>query len=95
MKLKSTTHCALSSKGNADTNNIIFTIRDRKLYVSVVTLSAEDSQKLSNFFSKRFARSLYSNKQKTKSENKNTTNKCRDFVKSNFLEVSKLFASIM
>ena len=33
--------------GNNDHNNIIFTIKDTKLYVPVVTLSARDNQKLS------------------------------------------------
>ena len=43
---------------NADSNNIIFTIKDTKLYVSVVTLSAKDNQKLSKLLSKGFERSV-------------------------------------
>ena len=51
LKLKRTKYCVLTVAGadNNDTNsnNIIFTIKDTKLYVSVVTLSARDNQKLS------------------------------------------------
>ena len=39
---------------DANANNIIFTIEDTKLYVSVVTLSARDNQNLSRLFSKEF-----------------------------------------
>ena len=50
LKLKWTSHCVLSALGsdNADPNssNIILTIKDTKLYVPVVTLSAKDNQKL-------------------------------------------------
>ena len=38
-------HCVLSAAGadndNANSNNIIYTIKDRKLYVPVFTLSAK------------------------------------------------------
>ena len=47
-----------ADNANADSNNIIFTIKDTKLYVSVVTLSAKDNQKLSKLLSKRFERSV-------------------------------------
>ena len=59
---------------DAYANNIIFTIKDTKLDVPVVTLSARDNQKLSKLLSKVFERSVYWNEYKTKSENKNTTN---------------------
>ena len=55
---------------NANCNVIIFTIKDTKLYVRVVTLSAKDNQKLSKLLSKGFERSVYWNEYKTKSENK-------------------------
>ena len=42
-------HCILSAAGNDIANgnddNIIFTIKDTKLYVPVVTLSARDNQR--------------------------------------------------
>ena len=54
LKLKRTEYCVLSAAGadNDNSNNIIFTIKDTKLYVPVVTLSATDNQKLSNFLAK-------------------------------------------
>ena len=81
LKLKWTKYCILSGAGNDNTNanpnNIIFTIKDTKLYVLVVTLSAKDNQKLSKVLRKGFERSVYWNEYKTKSENKNTTNEDR------------------
>ena len=51
LKLKWTKYCDLSASGadnvngNADGNIIIFTIKDTKLNVPVVTLSARDNKK--------------------------------------------------
>ena len=39
---------------NNDDNNVIFTIKDTKLYVPVVALSARDNRKLSKILSKEF-----------------------------------------
>ena len=63
-----------NDNANADSNSIIFTIKDTKLYVPVVTLSAKENQKLSKHLSKGLERSVYFDKHKTKSENKNMTN---------------------
>ena len=41
-----------NNNDNADSKNIIFTIKDTKRYVLVVTLSANDNQKLSKLLSK-------------------------------------------
>ena len=53
LKLKWTEYCVLAAAGtdntNVNYNNIIFTIKEAKLYVPVVTLS--DNQKLSKFLS--------------------------------------------
>ena len=52
LKLKLKKHCALYANGNGidsdnyNANNITFTIKDTKLYVPVVTLSARDNQQL-------------------------------------------------
>ena len=50
LKLNRMNHCFLSAFGkdntDADYNNIVFTIKDTKLYVPIVTLSAKDNQKL-------------------------------------------------
>ena len=66
LKLKWTKYCVLSAGGaenvineDANANNIIFTIKDTKLNVPVVTLSARDNQKLSKLLSKGFERSVY------------------------------------
>ena len=84
----------LSTAGNDNVNdnvddnngsNIIFTIKDTKLYVSVVTISARDNQKNSK---------VYWNEYKTKSENKNTANKFRCFLESNFVGVISLFVLV-
>ena len=78
LKLKWTKYCVLSAPGNENvindndnTNNTIFTIKDTKLCIPVVTFSARGNQKLSKLFSKGFERSVYWNEYKTKSENKN------------------------
>ena len=51
LKLMWKKYCVLSPVGadntNANPNNIIFTIKDTKRYVPVVTLSTKDNQKLS------------------------------------------------
>ena len=44
---------------NKNPDNIIFTIKDTKLFVVIITLSAKDNQKISIFFSKGFGRSVY------------------------------------
>ena len=62
-----------------------------KLFVPVVTLSAKDNQKLLTFLSQGFEKSVYWNEYKTKSENKNTANGYRYFLKSKFVEVNRLF----
>ena len=72
---------ASGAANDACSNNIIFTIKDTKLSISVVTLSARDNQKLSKCLSKGFERSVYWNEDKTKSEKKNTTNEYIYFLK--------------
>ena len=39
---------------NNNANNIIFTIKDTKLYIPVLNLSAKDNEKLAKLFKKRF-----------------------------------------
>ena len=69
LKLKGTKHCVLSIRGteNADANsdNIIFIIKDKKLYIPAVTVSKRQSKA-----SKKFERLMYLNECKTKTENK-------------------------
>ena len=88
----------MSAAGNDNTNNnpdnIIFTIKDIKLYVPAVTLSSNDNQKLSKLLRKVFERSVYWNEYKTKSKNENTTNEYRYFLESNFVGVNRLFVLV-
>ena len=55
LKLKWPKHCVLASNCNDSTDvnpdNLIFTIKDPKLYSPLVTLSAKDNQKLSKLLS--------------------------------------------
>ena len=74
---------------NANANNI-FSIKDTKLYVPVVTLSATDNQRFSKLLRNKFERSIYWNEYKTKSQNKNTRNKYRYFLESNSVGVNRL-----
>ena len=74
---------------NANANNI-FSIKDTKSYVPVVTLSATDNQRFSKLLRNEFERSIYWNEYKTKSQNKNTRNKYRYFLESNSVGVNRL-----
>ena len=76
---------------NANSNNIIFTIKNAKLYAPIVTLSARDNRKLSKLLSKGSDRSVYWNKYKKKRAKKNTTNEYRYFLESNFVGVNRFF----
>ena len=62
-----------NDNASVDSNNIVFTIKDTKLHVPVVTLSAKNNQKLSKLLSKGIESLVYWNEYKTKSENKNKT----------------------
>ena len=56
LKLKRTKYCVLSEAGadnvNANPNKIIFTIKDTKLWITVVIVSAKDNQNYQNFLVK-------------------------------------------
>ena len=62
LKLDCANHCVLTpadaDNNDVKSNNVIFTIKDKKLYVPVVALSARDSQKLTKRLSKGFERSV-------------------------------------
>ena len=66
-------HCVIASAGvdnvNANDDNIIFTIKDTKLHVPVVTLSAQDNKNYQNFLAKEFKYQLIAMNTKD-SENK-------------------------
>ena len=63
-----TFNTAAVKNDGADSNNIHFSIKDTKLYVLIVTLSANDNQELSKPLCKSFERLVYWNEPKTKSE---------------------------
>ena len=91
LKLKWTKYCVLSVAGNEsginnidNANDIVFTVKDTKLYVPVVTLSARDNQKLSKLLREGL----------TKSENKNTANEFRYFLESKFVRFNRLFVLV-
>ena len=67
----------INDNDNDNDSNIIFTLKDTKLYVHVVTLLARGNQKLSKLLSKGFKRSVYWNEYKTNSGNKNMANEYR------------------
>ena len=99
LKLKWAKYCVLSAAGNDNiTNNndndIIFAIKDTKLHVHVVALSARDNPKLTKFHRKGFERSIYWNKYKRKSENKNTIREHINFLQSNLVGVNRLFVLV-
>ena len=85
LKHKWSKHCVLASTGteNADDNSDN-TIKDTKLYVTVVFLSANVNQKLSKFLRRRFEKSVYRNEYKTKNEIRGTKNKYTYFLESIF-----------
>ena len=64
--------CVLSAAGadntSANPNIIIFTIKDTKYYVAVVTLSPRDDQILSKLLDKGFEQSVYWNGYEPKRE---------------------------
>ena len=99
LKLKWIKYCVLLIGGNdnlnyIDSDRIVFTIKDTKLYVLVVTLSARDNPKLTKLLSEGFERSIHWNEYKTKSDNENTTNESRRFLESNFIGVNRLFVLV-
>ena len=78
-----------NDNANDNANNIIFSIKDTKLYVPFVTLSTRDNKKLPKIFSKGIF--VCWNEYDTKSENKKTTKEYRYFLESNFIGVNRLF----
>ena len=83
-----------ASNDNANFITIIFAIKDTRLCIPVITLSAQDNHKLLKLHSKGFERLVHSNEFKTKVRKKNPTNEFRYFLKSNFGGVNKLFMLI-
>ena len=74
VKLKLKWTKCFSAAGNDNTNpnpnNIVFTIKDTKLYVSLALLPAKDNKKLSKLLNIGMERLAYWNENKTKTEKK-------------------------
>ena len=98
LKFKRINYCVFpaASKSNANDRDdkIIFTIKDTKLHVPVVTALTTDNQKLSKLLSKGSERSVYWNEYKTKCENKSTKNEYRCFLESSFVGFNRLFVLV-
>ena len=62
LSLKWIENCVLTTTANA--NKTTFEITDAKLYIPIVTLSAEDNAKLSKLLSEGFKRTIYWNEYK-------------------------------
>ena len=73
--------------------NIIFSIKYKKLYVLLVTLSTRVNQNYQNFLAKDLNDQFIGMSIK-KSENKNKTNEYRYFPESNFVGVNRLFVFV-
>ena len=72
-------NCILSSKDD----NSVFAVTDTKLYVPIVTLSAEDNVKLSKLFDKEF--NIYWNKYKVIPNKTYNANECiRELLDSSY-----------
>ena len=78
-------------------NTAIFKITDAKLYVSIVTLSAEDNVKLLKLLSEGFKRTVYWNKYKVTDNkiveiaNNNEEKYIRELLDSSWQGVKRLF----
>ena len=84
-------NCVLCALDGAST----FTITDAKLYVPVITLSTEDSVKLSKLLSKGFKRPVYWNAYKVIAEKScNENNPIRQAIGSSCQRISRLFVIV-
>ena len=81
--------CVLST----DASNAVFIIKDRKLYVPVVTLSKEDNKDFIEQQNKGFQRSIYWNEYKTKEQNEDAANNVFKYINldPSFQGVNRLF----
>ena len=87
---------SLSCNPNCVLSNLVgdstFTITDAKLYVPIVTLSAEDNAKLSKLLREGFKRSVYWNKYIIIPNNQNDY--IRELLDSSYQRVKRLFVLV-
>ena len=76
---------------SSEDGNSIFAITDTKLYVPIVTLSAEDNVKLPKLLSKRFKRPIYWNQYKViPDKTYNSSGYIREFLDSSYQGIKRL-----
>ena len=92
LSLEWSENCVLKFNAGAVANAATFKITDAKLYVPIVTLSAEANAKLSNVLSKGFERSVYWNEYNVLSErNYNANTVLRELIDSSCQGINILF----
>ena len=88
LSLKWDKNCTLSSEDG----NSVFAITDTKLYVPIVTLSAEDNVKLPKLLGERFKRPIYWNRYKViPDKTYNSNGYIREFLDSSYQGIKILF----
>ena len=97
-KYKCRKYCILSPAGvdnvNANSNNIMFSIKDIKLYFLLSLYQQKIIKNYQNVLKKDLKDQFIENKYKIKSENKNMTNEFTYFPESNFVWVNTLFVLV-
>ena len=87
LSLKWDKNCTLSSEDG----NSVFAITDTKLYVPIVTLSAEDNVKLPKLLGERFKRPIYWNQYKViPDKTYNSNGYIREFLDSSYQGIKRL-----
>ena len=98
-------NCVLTSKATGETDpeadpavarinnpaNAVFRITDCKLCVPVVTLSAEDDNKLLEQLKTGFKRTITWNKYRSEMPNHTKNNNLNDLIDSTFINANRLF----
>ena len=98
-------NCVITSKATRDADpdadpavaginnptNAVFKITDCKLYVPVVTLSAEDDNKLLQQLKTRFKRTIKWNKYRSEMSNQTKNNNLSYLIDPTFTKVNKLY----
>ena len=88
LSLKQDQNCIFSSEDD----NSVFAITDTKLYVPIVTLSAEDNVKLSKLLGEGFKRTIYWNQYKViPNQTYNANGYIRELLESSYQSVKTLF----
>ena len=78
--------------GINNATNAVFKITDCKLYVPVVTLSAEDDNKLSEQLKTGFKRTIKLNKYRSEMSNQTKNNSLNYLIDTTFTNVNRIYA---